>query len=110
LNLVLITISSVELSIIFEYELVLGILSVIALSLFAVAPLFQSRLNEQFLLGERNQAFVTEYMGGLETVKSLQLEPQIKAKYGDYLATYLQSDFRTKQIANTLEQTQLSVF
>jgi ATP-binding cassette, subfamily B, bacterial HlyB/CyaB len=104
LNLVLITISSVELPIIFEYELVLGIFSVIALLSFAVAPLFQSRLNEQFLLGERNQAFVTEYEGGLETAKSLQLEPQIKAKYGDYLATDLQSGLRTKQIANTLEQ------
>jgi ATP-binding cassette, subfamily B, bacterial HlyB/CyaB len=101
LSLVLITISSVELPIIFEYELVLGILSAIALLSFAVAPLFQSRLNEQFLLWARNQAFVTEYVGGLETVKSLQLESQIKAKYGDYLATYLQSGFRTKQIANT---------
>jgi ATP-binding cassette, subfamily B, bacterial HlyB/CyaB len=81
--------------------LVLGILSIIALLSFAIAPIFQSRLNEQFLLGARNQAFVTEYVGGLETVKSLQLEPQIKAKYGDYLSAYLQSGFRTKQIANT---------
>jgi ATP-binding cassette, subfamily B, bacterial HlyB/CyaB len=81
--------------------LVLGILSVIALLSIAIAPVFQSRLNEQFLLGARNQAFVTEYVGGLETVKSLQLEPQIKSRYGDYLAAYLQSGFRTKQIANT---------
>jgi ATP-binding cassette, subfamily B, bacterial HlyB/CyaB len=81
--------------------LVLGILLVIALLSFAIAPVFQARLNEQFLLGARNQAFVTEYVGGLETVKSLQLEPQIKARYGDYLSAYLQSGFRTKQIANT---------
>jgi ATP-binding cassette, subfamily B, bacterial HlyB/CyaB len=81
--------------------LVLGILSVIALLSIAIAPVFQSRLNEQFLLGARNQAFVTEYVGGLETVKSLQLEPQIKSRYGDYLSAYLQSGFRTKQIANT---------
>jgi ATP-binding cassette, subfamily B, bacterial HlyB/CyaB len=74
---------------------------VIALLSIAIAPVFQSRLNEQFLLGARNQAFVTEYVGGLETVKSLQLEPQIKSRYGDYLSAYLQSGFRTKQIANT---------
>jgi ATP-binding cassette, subfamily B, bacterial HlyB/CyaB len=81
--------------------LVLGILAVIALLSFAVAPIFQKRLNEQFLLGARNQAFVTEYVAGLETVKSLQLEPQIKSRYSDYLAGYLQSGFRTKQISNT---------
>ena len=81
--------------------IVLGILSVIALLSFLIAPLFQARLNEQFLLGARNQAFVTEYVGGLETVKSLQFEPQLQARYNEYLATYLQSGFKTKQIANT---------
>ena len=81
--------------------IVLGILSVIGLMSVLVAPVFQARLNQQFLLGARNQAFVTEYIAGFETVKSLQFEPQLKVKYGDYLATYLQSGFQTKQIANT---------
>ena len=48
-----------------------------------VAPLFRAKLNEQFLLGARNQAFTTEYVAGLETVKSLQMEPQLKARYSD---------------------------
>ena len=43
-----------------------------------VAPLIQSRLNHQFLLGARNQAFLTEYVAGIETVKSLQMEPQLR--------------------------------
>ena len=81
--------------------IVLGILAVIALMSFLVAPVFQTRLNQQFLLGARNQAFVTEYVAGLETVKSLQFEPQLQTRYDDYLATYLQSGFQTKQIANT---------
>src|SRR5262249_42825665 len=50
--------------------------SIVVLSL-VMAPLFRSRLNHQFLLGARNQAFVTEYVSGLETVKSLQMEPQL---------------------------------
>jgi len=79
----------------------LGILSVIAIMSALVAPVFQVRLNEQFMLGARNQAFLTEYIAGFETVKSLQFEPQLKAKYAGYLATYLQSGFRTKQIGNT---------
>jgi len=75
--------------------LVIGIASVV------VAPIFQRRLNEQFLLGARNQAFVTEHIGGFETVKSLQMEPQLRQRYASYLATYLQSGFQTKQIGNT---------
>ena len=79
----------------------LAILGLIAGMSLAVSPLFRSRLNRQFLLGARNQAFVTEHVSGIETVKSLQMEPQIGATYGEYLATYLQAGFRTRQIANT---------
>jgi ATP-binding cassette, subfamily B, bacterial HlyB/CyaB len=79
----------------------LGILAVIAVLSVLVAPVFQVRLNEQFMLGARNQAFLTEYIAGFETVKSLQFEPQLKSRYAGYLATYLQSGFRTKQIGNT---------
>ena len=79
----------------------ISILLVIGIASFLVAPIFQRRLNEQFLLGARNQAFVTEYIGGFETVKSLQMEPQLRQRYASYLATYLQSGFQTKQIGNT---------
>ncbi len=90
-----------------------GLLALLAgLSLAVTAPL-RARLNAQFLLGARNQSFLTEYVSGMETVKSLQLEPQLEQKYGDYLATYLGAGFKTKQLANTyhvaataLEQTQ----
>ena len=81
--------------------IVLAVLSlIVALSLF-VAPLFQTRLQEQFQLGARNQAFLTEYIVGLETVKSLQLEPQLNRRYGGYLASYLAAAFSTRQLANT---------
>jgi ATP-binding cassette, subfamily B, bacterial HlyB/CyaB len=81
--------------------LAIGMLAVIVVLSALVAPLFQQRLNEQFMMGARNQAFLTEYIAGFETVKSLQFEPQLKARYGEYLAAYLQSGFRTKQIGNT---------
>ena len=91
---------------------VLAVLAVILLVSLAVAPVLRARLNDQFLLGARNQAFLTEHVAGIETVKSLQLEPQLESRYADYLAAYLRSGFLTKQIgnsyqvlANTLEQT-----
>lgn len=79
----------------------LSMLSVIVILSFIVAPIFRDRLNEQFLLGARNQAFTTEYVSGLETVKSLQMEPQLNARYSDYLAEYLRSGFSVRQIGNT---------
>lgn len=78
-----------------------SVLLLIALGSFLMAPIFQARLNDQFLLGARNQAFVTEHIAGFETLKSLQMEPQLRNRYAQFLATYLGSSFRTKQIANT---------
>lgn len=79
----------------------LAIIGLIVIISLVVAPVFRDRLNEQFLLGARNQAFTTEYVAGLETVKSLQMEPQLKARYSDYLAEYLSSGFNVRQIGNT---------
>jgi ATP-binding cassette, subfamily B, bacterial HlyB/CyaB len=81
--------------------IVLAILSVIVILSLIVAPMFQACLQEQFMMGARNQAFLTEYVVGLETVKSLQLEPQLNSRYSGYLASYLQAGFATKQLANT---------
>ena len=78
-----------------------GLLGTIALLSALVAPLFRDKLNHQFMLGARNQSFLTEYVSGIATVKSLQMEPDIDKKYGDYLAQYLAAGFSTKQIGNT---------
>jgi subfamily B ATP-binding cassette protein HlyB/CyaB len=79
----------------------LGILALVAGLSIAVAPQFRTRLNEQFMLGARNQAFVTEYVAGLETAKSLQMEPQLERRYETYLGAYLEANFATRQLGNT---------
>lgn len=76
------------------------LLLIVALSI-AITPLLRRRLDRQFLLGARNQAFLTEYVAGMETVKSLQMEPQLQRRFGDYLAGYLQAGFSARQLANT---------
>lgn len=78
-----------------------GVLVLVVALSAAVAPMFQARLNVQFLLGARNQAFVTEYIAGAETVKSLQMEPQLERRYEEYLASYLSANFATRQLANS---------
>jgi subfamily B ATP-binding cassette protein HlyB/CyaB len=91
----------------------LGFVLVTALLSLAVTPSLRARLNEQFLQGARNQAFLTEYVAGIDTVKSLQMEPQLGARYGELIAAYLKRSFRTRNLANaygtatqTLEQAQ----
>jgi subfamily B ATP-binding cassette protein HlyB/CyaB len=74
--------------------------AIVGLSL-AITPQLRARLNRQFLLGARNQAFVTEYVSGMETVKSLQMEPQLSRRYGEFLAAYLEAGFRTRQLSNS---------
>lgn len=79
----------------------LAALSTISIISFAVTPLIRERLNRQFMIGARNQAFLTEYISGMETVKSLQMEPQLKQRFGDYLAEYLGAGFQSRNLSNT---------
>ncbi|MBA3034014.1 MAG: peptidase domain-containing ABC transporter [Gammaproteobacteria bacterium] len=78
-----------------------GLLGAVAVLSILVAPVIRSRLNRQFLIGARNQAFLTEYVAGFETVKSLQMEPKLRGHYGDYIAEYLAATFRARQLSNT---------
>jgi len=96
----------VFLAVMFAYSwqltlIVLGILTLIVLASLVMVPVFRERLDQQFLLGARNQAFLTEYLAGMATVKSLQMEPDVGKRYGTYLAQYLASGFATKQVGNT---------
>lgn len=89
-----------------------GLLGAISVMSFLVAPVLREKINRQFMLGARNQAFLTEYVSGIATVKSLQMEPDVDRKYGDHFARYLAAGFSTRQVgnsynvvANALEQT-----
>ncbi len=96
----------VFLAVMFWYSWQLTVIALVALGLVAllsllVTPLLRARLNQQFLLGARNQAFVTEYVAGMDTVKALQMEPHLRNRYEDMLATYLAAGFATRQLSNT---------
>lgn len=79
----------------------LGMLTALVVVSLLVTPQFRARLNRQFLLGARNQAFVTEYVSGVSTVKSLQMEPVLEQRYGEYLASYLAAGFETRRLGNS---------
>ena len=94
------------LGVMFWYSWQLTLIALAAMVLIAslslaVTPVFRARLDQQFLHGARAQAFVTEYVSGMQTVKSLQMEPVLEDRYGDFLAHYLAAGFATRQLANT---------
>ena len=94
------------LAIMFYYSWLLTLITLAILGLIVglsltITPLLRQRINQQFLLGARNQAFLTEYVAGMETVKSLQMEPQLTSRFGDYLASYLAASFGTRRLSNT---------
>lgn len=96
----------VFLAVMFWYSWQLSLIAVATVLLLVllsivITPLLRERLNEQFLKGARNQAFLTEYVSGIETVKSLQLEPQLEKRYDGLLADYLHAGFRARQLSNT---------
>jgi subfamily B ATP-binding cassette protein HlyB/CyaB len=91
----------------FYYSWELSLVALTGLALISVAsaiatPIFRRRLNKQFLLGARNQAFVTEYVSGMATVKTMQLEPLLERRYGDYLGGFLAAGFKARQLSNTV--------
>lgn len=96
----------IALAVMFVYSWQLTLIAVtlmciICIMSILVTPIFRGKLDRQFLSGARAQAFLTEYIAGMNTVKSLQMEPQLERRYGDIFATYLQTSFSTRQVANT---------
>lgn len=77
-----------------------GALLLLAVVGAVFTPMLRSRVNEQFHAGARSQAFLTEYVSAMETVKSLQMEPQLLDRHGRNIASYLRASFRARQIAN----------
>jgi subfamily B ATP-binding cassette protein HlyB/CyaB len=83
--------------------LVLAAVALLGLASAIAAPLLQKRFDAQFLAGARTQAFVTEHVAAVETVKSLELEGQLASRYRALLGDYLGASFRTRQTANSYQ-------
>lgn len=75
----------------------------IALSIF-ITPILKHRLDKKFQYGARNQAFLTEAVTGIETLKAQALEPQMQRRWEDQLAKYVTSSFRAQNLNNVANQ------
>lgn len=75
----------------------------ILVSLFITSPL-RARLEEKFARGAENQAFLVESVTGVQTLKSMAVEPQMQRRWEDRLAGYVESSFKANMLGNVGSQ------
>ncbi|MCY1271801.1 Toxin RTX-I translocation ATP-binding protein [compost metagenome] len=64
-----------------------------------VTPLLRARVQESFNRGAENQAFLVESINGIDTLKSMAVEPQITRKWDNQLAAYVAASFKTQTLS-----------
>jgi len=67
-------------------------------------PMFRQRLDEKFKRGAENQAFLVESVTGVETLKSMAVEPQMQRRWEEQLAGYVTASFRVTNLGNVASQ------
>ena len=75
----------------------------IAISVLA-SPAFRMLLDEKFDRGAENQSFLVEAVAGVETLKSMAIEPQMQRRWEEQLAGYVRASFRVLNLSNWASQ------
>jgi subfamily B ATP-binding cassette protein HlyB/CyaB len=88
----------VFLSIMFYYSVPLTLIALAAVPVYLlqniiVTPMYQRRLQEVWTAGAESNAFLVESVTGIQTIKSMALEPQFDHQWEHLLARYVQKTF-----------------
>ena len=95
--------STVFIAVMFYYSVPLTLVVLASLPCYALlcvltAPVLRARLEEKFNRSAENQAFLVETVSGIETVKSMAVEPQWFRHWDNQLAGYIHAGFRTASL------------
>nr|WP_188093305.1 type I secretion system permease/ATPase [Photorhabdus heterorhabditis] len=96
--------SLVFILVMFYYSGWLTLVVVLSLPLYAlvsglVTPLLRKRLQDSFTRNAENQAFLVETVNGIDTLKSMAVEPQAIRKWDNQLAAYVAAGFKTQTLS-----------
>lgn len=96
----------VFIAVMFFYSATLTVIALLALPAYIllsviVTPMYRERLNEKFAAGAENQAYLVESVTGIQTVKSMSIEPNCNSKWEQLLARYVKTSFDTVNLSNT---------
>jgi len=84
--------------------IVLGAIPFYIILSLVVTPILRARVEEKFARGAENQAFLVESVSGMETIKSMAVEPQLQRRWEEQLAGYVKSSFKTTNLGNIANQ------
>lgn len=84
--------------------IVLGSIPIYVIVSLFFTPILRNRIDEKFRRGAENQCFLVEAISGVETVKSLAVEPQMQRRWEQQLSAYVSSSFRASHINNIAGQ------
>ncbi len=85
--------------------IVLGSLPFYLLLSIMITPTLRHRLNESFKRSAENQAFLVESITGIDTVKSMALEPKMQQRWEKQIAEATSIGFKAKNLSNIATQT-----
>jgi len=69
-----------------------------------ITPTLRKRLNEKFQRSAENHSFLVESVNGVETIKAMAVEPQLRNSWEDKLADYVNVSFKTSNLNNIYSQ------
>lgn len=89
----------VFIAVMFFYSPKLTLISLLAMPFFIalsvlVTPVLRERLNRKFACNAESQSYLVEMVTGIQTVKSLAIEPQLNGRWEGVLANYVRASFR----------------
>ncbi|KVD33273.1 type I secretion system permease/ATPase [Burkholderia ubonensis] len=101
--------SIIFLAVMCVYSVWLTLVVVVSLPLYAaismlITPILRKRLDEKFARTADNQSFLVETVSGVETVKSMAVEPQFTRRWDNQLAGYVAAGFRVTALGNVGQQ------
>jgi ATP-binding cassette, subfamily B, bacterial HlyB/CyaB len=64
-----------------------------------MTPLLKRKIDEKFQRGAANQSFLVEALSGVETLKAMALEPQMRMRWERQLAGYIKVSFEAVRLS-----------
>ncbi len=75
-----------------------------------ITPLLKHRIEEKFARSAENETFLVESITGVETLKSMALEPQMQRRWEDQLAGYTTASFAATKVSNIASHLALFIY
>ncbi|WP_279452707.1 type I secretion system permease/ATPase [Aeromonas dhakensis] len=69
-----------------------------------VTPVLRRRVEDKARRAAENQSFLVESVTGIETLKSMAVQPQTQSRWEELLASYVSASFRTINLGNIAGQ------